>query len=149
MISIERDAIPFIRESNKIEGILRDPNVEEVSEFLRFMNLHDITLKDLKHFVAIYQSDAELRDRPGLNVFVGDYVPPPGDITIRTRLEDILADANGGCYGAFEIHKRYESLHPFTDGNGRSGRMLWKWMVRKSPLGFLHTWYYQSLETGR
>lgn len=82
----------------------------------------------------------------------GNHVPPAGDITIRTRLEDILNDANAAFdkqQAAYEIHQRYEHLHPFTDGNGRSGRMLWIWMMREAPLGFLHTWYYQSLSNWR
>lgn len=45
----------------------------------------------------------------------------------------------------WEVHIAYEMLHPFTDGNGRSGRMLWAWQMRNFPLDFLHTFYYQTL----
>jgi fido (protein-threonine AMPylation protein) len=142
----------FIEESNRIEGIHRLNTEAEMEEFERFMAQDDITLQDIKQFVSVYQPDAELRDRLGLNVYVGNHVPPAGDITIRTRLEDILNDANKAFdkqKTAYLIHQRYENLHPFTDGNGRSGRMLWLWMMREAPLGFLHTWYYQSLSNYR
>ena len=49
----------------------------------------------------------------------------------------------------FAVHVAYENLHPFMNGNGRSGRALWLWHmggIEKVPLGFLRTWYYQSLQ---
>lgn len=150
------DTIKFISESNLIEGITRPPTQVEINEYNRFMAQDVITLADMIHFVAVCQPDAQLRDRRGLNVQVGNHVPPAGDITIKTRLIDILADANENMVcgipiwkDAYNIHQRYESLHPFTDGNGRSGRMLWMWMMKEAPLGFLHTWYYQSLQENR
>ena len=51
----------------------------------------------------------------------------------------------------FGIHLRYETLHPFMDGNGRSGRILWAWQMLHHDiapgirLGFLHAFYYQTL----
>lgn len=150
--------LEFIRESNRIEGLFHEPSLLEIQEYQRFMMLREITLGDMIQFVSVYQPGAELRDRTGMDVTVGSHHPPRGDITIKTRLIDLLRDANHMYthqhydvrdLNAYEIHHRYEKLHPFMDGNGRSGRMLWLWMMREAPLGFLHTWYYQSLVVGR
>ena len=51
---------------------------------------------------------------------------------------------------AYSNHFDFERFHPFTDGNGRTGRAIWLWqMVNQHDydlsLGFLHKWYYQSL----
>lgn len=139
--------VDFIRESNRIEGIHRDPTEAELAEYDRFMTLSLITIDDMKQFVSVYQSNARLRDRVGLNVYVGNHTPPPGGKIIHNKLREILEDAceNASPEHAYRIHVAYETLHPFTDGNGRSGRMLWLWMMGRAPLGFLHHWYYQSL----
>ena len=141
--------VDFIKESNRIEGIKREPTDPEIEEFYRFMALEIVSPKDMVAFVKIYQPNAKLRNQIGLDVMVGGYYPPKGDPQILYRLESIIQDAHSPRYGAYEIHQAYESLHPFTDGNGRSGRMLWMWMMRDAPLGFLHTWYYQSLSATR
>ena len=138
-----QDAYNFIVESNAIEGIHREPTKEEIAEYYRFMSLEQVSIKDLVWFVNVYQPDARLRDEVGLNVRVGNYYPPKGGLLMPRLLKRILDAVD--IFNAWETHTKYESLHPFTDCNGRSGRMLWMWQMKKAPLGFLHTFYYQTL----
>ena len=139
----------FIRESNAIEGIYGRPRAEEIEEFERMMALDHVTIPDLEHFVAVYQPGARVRDQMGMDVRVGSHVPMPGGPLVRLVLEKILREAERTPLSAYETHLRYESLHPFLDGNGRSGRMLWAWQMRDLSLGFLHRWYYQTLQLAR
>lgn len=136
----------FVAESNRIEGITRPPTKAERDEFERFLALPEITVSELQHFVGVYQAEAVLRDRAGLNVRVGSYLPPPGGPEIREQLGELLKQVNLMPESAYWHHLRYETLHPFTDGNGRSGRAIWAWQMRCFPLGFLHRFYYQALD---
>ena len=147
----EINALSFIRESNRIEGINRRPIEKELIEYYRFMELPLITIADLVQFVKVYQPDALLRDHSKVsNVRIGNDIAPYSGVSIRIELDNIIHKANKRYKkDAFDIHSQYETLHPFTDGNGRSGRMLWLWTMRRAPLGFLHHWYYQSLENSR
>ena len=135
----------FIIESNKIEGIVRAPTKSEAKEFERFMELPIVTLNDLIRFVGIYQPGTKIRNKVGLNVRVGNHLPPAGGMEVQFALEYLLATLTSRT--PYENHIRYETLHPFTDGNGRSGRMLWAWQFRDLSLGFLHRFYYQALDS--
>lgn len=147
------DIIEQIRESNMIEGIFREPLEREIIAHREFLKLDQIKIDDLQAFVSVYQPDALLRAGAGMNVTVGAHIPPPGGMSIVYRLDDLLAEVNSELVDPWTAHVRYECLHPFTDGNGRSGRVLWYWMMRKQPrkaaLGFLHAFYYQTLDRAR
>ena len=138
----------FVRESNRIEGILRDPTEDEIVAHKLLRDLPKIAVSDLEIFVAVVQPGARLRRQIGLDVRVGDHIAPPGGPEIETRLENLLAHMDR--QGAYETHLAYEELHPFTDGNGRSGRALWLWQTSgEAPIGFLHQFYYQTLDALR
>jgi len=140
----------FVRESNLIEGIDREPSETEIGatgEFLSFKALHVHHLEKLVHY---FQLGARLRNQPGLNVRVGNHIPPDGGPDVEDALREILHNAASRLFSPYTVHHQYEALHPFTDGNGRSGRALWLWMMGgQAPLGFLHHFYYQALEAGR
>lgn len=144
----------FIKQSNLIEGILRAPYQREITATEKFLQRGLVTLDSLVTLVKVYQPEALLRSKPLMNVRVGSYFPPPGGPKILEELHKLLSQINEGRLSAYESHHLYESLHPFLDANGRSGRAIWaKQMLAngKDPfkLGFLHNWYYQSLENAR
>ena len=144
----------FIRESNRIEGILREPTKREVEAHRSFLGLEELRVADVEGLVDRLCGNP-LRDRTGRNVYVGSHTPPPGGPHIREDLGALLENINEGTPTPYEAHVAYEKLHPFMDGNGRSGRAIWAWMMlserRYDPfsLGFLHRFYYQTLEASR
>lgn len=136
----------FVAESNRIEGIHREPTDDEMSATFGFVTLPSLEIEHLEHLVSVYAPRHRLRDRVGLDVRVGNHIAPAGGPEIRSRLADLLGSARNQAMTPWQAHVKYEMLHPFTDGNGRSGRALWLWMMQgDAPLGFLHTFYYQTL----
>lgn len=143
----------FLAESNAIEGITRRPTSLEIEATAEFLQSPTITTADLDSLVSIYEPGAKLRRGHRMNVRVGRYTAPPGGTRIRVALLIILRDICAGATSPFDAHIAYEKLHPFTDGNGRSGRALWAWQMcrldhpwERDRLSFLHRFYYQTLD---
>ncbi len=78
--------VDFIRESNRVEGILRDPTEDEIAtheRLLKLVQLHPTTVGDFQTVIA---PGKPLRERPGMNVRVGNHIAPEGGPGIIRRL---------------------------------------------------------------
>lgn len=157
MTADDKSLIAYVLESNKIEGILgyRDIEVQTLREFLQ---LPRIAVPDINNLALVYtQGEGRLRMRPGMNVQIGDHVAPRGGIEIIQLLDDILdfASEHQQSRDAYQTYINYETLHPFMDGNGRTGRALFLWQELKAcrtrvlVIGFLGEWHYRTLECSR
>lgn len=143
--------VTFVRESNLIEGIERDPTTQEVEATRAFLQSPFCSTPSLAVLQAVYAPSKPLRTASGMNVRVGNYVAPPGGIEIAIELEAICGRANNKDGNPWQQHIEFERLHPFMDGNGRTGRALWAWQMQylgcdPFALSFLHRFYYQTLE---
>ena len=144
------DLYEFVKESNRVEGIARVSD-EDMAAHRQFLSLDEPKLENVRDAVWAL-SRGKIRDKPGMDVRVGNHYPPEGGKDIPERLDNLLRTAvhSKASDAPHAIHHWYETLHPFMDGNGRSGRLLWLWMHLEAgtymDLGFLHQWYYESLQ---
>lgn len=71
------------------------------------------------------------------NPFGATFVPPPHEV-VPELLEDLIAFTNDDSLPATAqaaiAHAQFETIHPFVDGNGRTGRALIHMILRRRGL---------------
>ncbi|WP_297691174.1 Fic family protein [uncultured Eudoraea sp.] len=81
---------------------------------------------------TIKENNARIRKTTGTRITSGNktiYTPPEGEKVIRDllkNLEDFVHSENGidDLVQLAVMHYQFEAIHPFPDGNGRTGRVL-------------------------
>ncbi len=84
------------------------------------LRLHGILMNGMKDDAGIYRSH-------GVRI-VGTYVPTANYLKVPKLMREIVKDINQKnsdiIVHVANIHSRFEQIHPFSDGNGRIGRLL-------------------------
>lgn len=127
------DMMEYIRNSNLIENI-DDPSEDRRSARAWNWLIDQPVISQpvlLQLHAKITQKQLPRSQRGAyrtVQVYVGNHVPPAPEIAklqIVGWLYDLLE--HWKTLDPIEMHVRFETIHPFVDGNGRTGRMLMWW----------------------
>ena len=101
-----------------------------------------------------------------ISVRVGQYSPPPAD-EVSGLMAELLrwwntdSKKHSPVISSAILHYRFEAIHPFADGNGRTGRALALWELYRRGFDTHHIFsvdeyywedrpaYYAALDRGR
>lgn len=142
----------YISESNKIEGIF-DP-VEDEQSMLAWdyisskSRLTNNIIKQTQKLITLHQDDlqpnqrGEYRDVSKTIVMVGGRLGA-APLVVPMLMDNFILDMKDWRkQDPIIMHVRFEKVHPFVDGNGRTGRMVLWWHELK--LGRQPTFYRNS-----
>lgn len=130
-----QNALMFVSDSE--DGVTPDnliPNYVEdhvwalayvLKNFERLPNIHDI-LEIHRRVMRHSRLGSMIGDFRRVLVHVsGEFCPNPASVPYMVDSWCHLLKVNSH---ALQAHKKFEIIHPFLDGNGRVGRLLWLWL---------------------
>jgi Fic family protein len=129
------DTEAFLRESNAIEGVHDDNALADALEAWNYLTeceslnherikkAHELLLVNRQPNIAGRYRESQVR--------VGDRTPPAA-ARVPYEIDRLLGESPPtDALDALEWHVRFELVHPFPDGNGRVGRLLYLWHCRQ------------------
>lgn len=146
---MKKEITEFLKESNAIEGVYDAVSLKQAKtawEYLIKQKVltHDVVLKthkllmlrqNLKPKHKGYYRDCEVRIAGRYGVHFWEIREQMdkwlGDVAVSVELPGI-----DGHHIQLD-HIEYERIHPFVDGNGRTGRMFMNWQRLKAGLPIL------------
>lgn len=150
--STDFDIKKYIKASNEIEGIYSEE--EDAQSLLAWAYLEQQDLLShadimrVQKIITIHQTDLQPNQRGyyrgmagnNTNVSVGGRYAPDHSL-VPELMNNWLLDV--AKMTPLVGHIRFESIHPFADGNGRTGRMIYWFVCKKRGI---KPYYYNADE---
>ena len=126
------DWVPdFVRVSNRMAGITREPTPSEISAHRGLLAANALRVENLELFVHHVAEGARLRSEAGTHeASANKQTAPAGEL--KADLATIVLAAQKHAASPQRLHRIYTLLSPFTDGNGRCGRALLMWQIMRA-----------------
>lgn len=97
----------------------------------------ELILKLHRILMNAIRADAGSYRQHGVRI-MGTYVPTANHLKIPVLMQELVCDlsrnSSDDIFYIADIHRRFEKIHPFADGNGRVGRLLIQAMALKANL---------------
>lgn len=136
-IKANESAVSMVASTNALDDLIRSVEGNKEIEVERITRAHRILMTDDPHEWPSAGQVREVQNWIGGSDYSprgAVYVPPPPE-TVTDYVADLIAFSNRGDLGVMTqaaiAHAQFESIHPFTDGNGRIGRALINTIFRK------------------
>lgn len=154
----KKEVIEFLQESNAIEGVYDDDSLAQALVAWKFLmewpKLTVGVMLRVHKMLMLNQTNLLPSDKGyfrNITVYIGGKAAINA-IHVPEKIEQLVLNMNDAIengkketniwkeYITKEHHIQYEHIHPFIDGNGRTGRMFYQWerIMLGIPMNIIH-----------